>query len=142
MIFPIKLFQKTKYCLRNSGCYEHIQYCNKETYGLYGHCEYSVRYTIRLYYTIGKKIISLLMFFSSGSWYLSSSLACWCSAPASCCSSAAVVHPHARSPDGQTFHMKFMFSYWPHLIRMKSSQSNSTLLELGVTIQFQFSMKI
>eukprot|EP00092_Neocalanus_flemingeri_P010715 GFUD01011541.1.p1 GENE.GFUD01011541.1~~GFUD01011541.1.p1 ORF type:complete len:122 (+),score=28.97 GFUD01011541.1:210-575(+) len=33
---------KTKYCLADSGCYEHVQYCNKETYKLYGHCEFQI----------------------------------------------------------------------------------------------------
>lgn len=60
---------KTKYCLHDSGCYEHVQYCNKETYKLYGHCEFM------LWFWVSAIILVLLLISSC----ILSILCCCCS---------------------------------------------------------------
>jgi len=68
-------YDKTKYCIQDSGCFQPIQYCEKSTYKLYGTCTFVVWFWICV-------VTFLLVFFFS---CLTSLLCCFCN----CCRKAA-----------------------------------------------------
>ena len=43
-IYEQKHPQKNSYCVQDEACLRPIQWCNKETYVIYGHCEFEVSF--------------------------------------------------------------------------------------------------